>query len=61
MKNEQARIREALRRFDVADDALMRETDVPVRDMRRIRDLRHDREQQLYDLIQAVRLYLKPA
>jgi hypothetical protein len=61
VRNEQAHIREALRRFDLAEAALMKEPDPYKKDKLYLWALRAEREEALHSLIQAVRKYLKPA
>jgi hypothetical protein len=67
VRNEQARIREALRRFDLYENRLLKESDVPVYDepdreeqAKTLWQLRAKREEALHSLIHAVRRYLKP-
>jgi hypothetical protein len=69
MKNEQARIREAVRKIDVAEEALVRNAFPPLgspreKDYREwkksITTFRHNREDGIIELIDACRKYLKP-
>jgi hypothetical protein len=58
VRNEQAHIREALRRFDLAEKTLVATSG---NDKLHLWALRAKREEALHSLIHAVRQYLKPA